>query len=177
MCVSFKTPSIKSGMMTPWSILYGSPMIFMYDLDLGKQGLSIEFRSTFLMFFKYFLIVDKLRSFASLFVVIMILLLVTWMKSVMIFDLEFFRHLLMLEVWMCAELTINSMFGLVIGIMTSFLDSPLVVILILGFLLLSLLFFAFNIFPTSFANKEGNASLTHKTSSMFDEIFALKACV
>ena len=78
---------------------------------------------------------------------------------------------------MCAELTINSMFGLVIGIMTSFLDSPLVVILILGFLLLSLLFFAFNIFPTSFANKEGNASLTHKTSSMFDEMLVFEAYV
>jgi len=78
---------------------------------------------------------------------------------------------------MCAELTINSAFGLVIGTMTSLLDSLLVVMLILGFLLLLLLFFAFNIFPTSSADKEGNASLTHRTSSMFDEIFALEACI
>jgi len=47
--------------------------------------------------------------------------------------------------------------------------------LILGFLLSLLPFFTFNIFSTLFADKEGNASLTHKTSSMFDEIFALEA--
>jgi len=73
-------------------------------------------------------------------------------------------------------LTINSAFDLAIGIMTSFLDSSLVIILILGFLLPTLLFFAFNIFPTSSADKEGNASLTYKTSSMLDEIFDFEAC-
>ena len=60
--------------------------------------------------------------------------------------------------------------------MTSFLDSPLVIILILGFLLPTPLFFAFNIFPTSSANKEGNTSLTHKTSSMLDKIVDFEAC-
>ena len=41
-CESFKTPSIISGDMTPNSLEYGSPMIFIYDLDLGRQGLSME---------------------------------------------------------------------------------------------------------------------------------------
>ena len=35
-CNSFKTPSIISGDMTPNSLKYGSPVIFMYDLDLGR---------------------------------------------------------------------------------------------------------------------------------------------
>ena len=60
--------------------------------------------------------------------------------------------------------------------MTSFLDGPLVIMLSCGFFLLSLLFFTFNIFPTSSADKDGNVSLTHKTSSMLDEIFILEAC-
>jgi len=68
---------------------------------------------------------------------------------------------------------INSALTLVIGIIASFLDSPLVVMLILGFLLLMLLFFAFNIFPTSLANKAGNASFTHRTSSIFDKVFVM----
>ena len=72
---------------------------------------------------------------------------------------------------------INSVFDLAIGIMTSFLDGPLVVILILSFLLPTLLFFAFNIFPTLSTDKEGNASLTRKISSMLDEIFDFKAYV
>ena len=71
---------------------------------------------------------------------------------------------------------INSAFDLAIGIMTSFLNGPLVVILILSFLLPTPLFFTFNIFPTLSADKEGNASLTHKTSSMLDEIFDFEAC-
>jgi len=70
---------------------------------------------------------------------------------------------------------INSAFDLAIEIMTSFLNGPLVIILILGFLLPTPLFFAFNIFPTSSADKEGNAFLTHKTSSMLDEIFDFEA--
>jgi len=35
-CDSFKTPSITSGVRTPDSLEYGSPMIFMYDLNLGR---------------------------------------------------------------------------------------------------------------------------------------------
>ena len=77
---------------------------------------------------------------------------------------------------MCAELTINSALVLVIEIMTSLLDCPFVIMLILGFLEPPLLFFAFNIFPTLSADKEGNASFTQITSSMFDEMFALEAC-
>ena len=71
---------------------------------------------------------------------------------------------------------INSAFDLAIEIITSFLDDPLVIILILGFLLSTPLFFAFNIFSTSSANKKENAFLTHKTSSMLDKIFDFEAC-
>jgi len=76
---------------------------------------------------------------------------------------------------MWAELTINSVLVLVIGIMTSLLDYPLVIVLILGFFVPPLLFFAFNIFPTSSADKVGNASFTRITSSMLEELLALEA--
>ena len=152
-------------------------MTFIYDLDLGRHRLSIKSELTLLMFLRNFLIGDKSRSFASLLVVITILLLVIQMKSVMMSDLEFFRHLLTLVMWIWAELTINSVICLVIGIMTSFLNGPLVVILILGFLLPFLLFFAFNIFPTSSTNKEGNTSLTCKTSSMLYKTLDFEAYI
>ena len=96
-CKSFKTPLIISGDMTFNSLEYRSPMIFIYDLDLGRQGLSMESGLIFWMFFKYFSIVDKLRLLAGLFVVMMIPLTLNRMKSAKMFDLEFFKHLLMLE--------------------------------------------------------------------------------
>ena len=67
------------------------------------------------------------------------------------------------------------MFIFAMGIMTSFFDSPLVIILILDFLLPLPLFFTFNIFPTSLADKEENASLTCKTSSILYKMFDFKA--
>ena len=145
-------------------------MIFIYNLDFGRWGLSIESGSIFCIFLRYFSIVDKLRLFADLLVVIIILLFVLQMKSVIMSDLEFFRHLLTLAMWMWAELTINSAICLAISMMTSFLNSPLVIMLILGFLLPSLLFFIFNTFPTSSADKAGNASLTHTMSSMHERL-------
>ena len=69
-------------------------MIFIYDLDFGRHGLSIKSESTFCMLLRYFSIVDKLRLFASLLVVMTIPLFVLQMKSVTMSDLEFFRHLL-----------------------------------------------------------------------------------
>ena len=167
-------PSILSGVITPCSVLYRSPTIFIYNLDLERCKPSIESELTLLMFFKKFSVVAKLNTFASLFIVMMILLLVKQMKSATIFNLEFFKHLLMLEMWICTELMINSVLDLAIGIITSFLDGPLVVMLILDFFLPSLLFFTFNIFSTSFTDKAENASLTHKTSSMLGEIFNFK---
>ena len=71
-------------------------MIFMYDLDFGRHGLSIESELTFWMLLRYFSIVNKLRLFTGLLVVIMIPLFVIRMKSVTMSDLEFFRHLLTL---------------------------------------------------------------------------------
>ena len=77
---------------------------------------------------------------------------------------------------MWAELTINSALALVMGIMTSLLDCSLVVMLILDFFISPLLFFTFNIFPTSSADKAGNASFTQITSSMFVDLMTLEAC-
>ena len=71
-------------------------MIFIYDLDFGRCGLSIESESTFCMLLRYFSIIAKLRSFAGLLVVMMIPLFVLQMKSATMSDLEFLRHLLML---------------------------------------------------------------------------------
>ena len=96
-CNSFKTPSIILGDMTPNSLKYGSPVIFMYDLDLGRGGLSMESGLMFWMLFKYFSIVDRSRSLVGLLVVIMIPLTLNQMKSVKMFDFEFFKHLLTLE--------------------------------------------------------------------------------
>ena len=95
---SFKTSSMRSGVMTPNSLEYRSLMIFMYDLDLERQGLLMESRLMFLMFFKYFSIIDKSRSLAGLLIVIMIPLTLIQMKSAIISDLEFFRQLLTLEI-------------------------------------------------------------------------------
>ena len=87
-----------------------------------------------------------------------------------------FRHLLILAIYRLAEFTINSVFDFAIGIITCFLDSFLVIMLILGFFYLLLLFLALIIFPTSLANKDGKASLICKISSMFGKILALEAC-
>ena len=96
-CDSSKTAFMTSGVRTPDLLKYGSPTIFIYDLDLGRRGLSMESGLTFWTLFKYFLIVDKLRSLVGLFVVMTIPLTLIQMKSVMMSDLEFFRHLLILE--------------------------------------------------------------------------------
>ena len=71
-------------------------MIFIYDLEFGRCGLLIKSELTFWMLLRYFLIVDKLRLFAGLLVVITIPLFVIQMKSATISNLEFFRHLLTL---------------------------------------------------------------------------------
>ena len=96
-CKSFKTPLIISEDKTPNSLEYGSLVIFMYNLDLGRRGLLMESRLTFWTLFKYFLIVDKSRSLAGLLVVMMIPLMLNQIKSAKMFNLEFFKHLLMLE--------------------------------------------------------------------------------
>ena len=80
-CESFKTPLIISGVMTPNSLEYGSPTIFMYNLDLGKWELLMESRFTFWIFFKYFSIIDKLRLLAGLFIVMIIPLILNQIKS------------------------------------------------------------------------------------------------
>ena len=161
--------------MTSWSILYRSPMIFIYDLDFGRCRLSIEFESTFYMLLRYFSIVDKLRLFTGLLVVMMIPLFVLQLKSVTMSDLEFFRHLLTLIMCMWAELMINSVIWLAIGMMTFFLDSSLVIMLILGFLLPSPLLLIFNTFLTLSIDKAENASLIYTMSSIYKR-FDFEAC-
>ena len=81
------------------------------------------------------------------------------MKSAMMTDLVFFRHLLMLTMLELAELMINSVFDLAMGIIICFLDGPLVVMLILGFFCPSLPFVTLIILPTSSADNSGNMSL------------------
>jgi len=56
---------------------------------------------------------------------------------------------------------------------TYFLDSSLVIILILGFFL-PLLLFALIILLTLSADKDRNASLIHKTLSIFDEMLVFE---
>ena len=46
-CESFKTLSIILGDMTSNLLKYRSPIIFIYDLNLGRQELSMESRLTF----------------------------------------------------------------------------------------------------------------------------------
>ena len=46
-CKFLSTPLMISGDMTSNLLEYGSPMIFIYDLDLGRWGLSMESGLTF----------------------------------------------------------------------------------------------------------------------------------
>ena len=134
-------------------------MIFRYNLDFGRQGQSILSEFILLMFFMYFSMIDKLDMLAGLFVVIMTPSFVRQMKSAMMTDLAFFRHLLMLAMLELAELMINSVFDLAMGIIICFLDGPLVVMLILGFFYPSLPFVTLIILPTSSADNSENVSL------------------
>ena len=70
---------------------------------------------------------------------------------------------------------INLAFDFAIGIMTCFLNGPLVITLILGFFCLLLLFLALIIFPTSSADKAENASLICNTSSILGDMLAFGA--
>ena len=64
------TLSMKSEVMRLFSILCRSPTIFRYDLDLGRQELSIESELMLEIFLMYFSIIDKLEAFTGLFIVI-----------------------------------------------------------------------------------------------------------
>jgi len=68
-CNSLTTLLMKSRVMRLFSILYKSPTIFRYDLDLGRRGLSIESKLMLEIFLMYFSIVDKSEVFAGLFIV------------------------------------------------------------------------------------------------------------
>ena len=46
-CEFLSTPSMISGDMTPNLLKYGSPIIFIYDLNLGRRELSMESGLTF----------------------------------------------------------------------------------------------------------------------------------
>ena len=156
---SLSTPLTISGVMTLFSIIYGSLSIFKYDLDLERWELSIESKLILLIFFKYFSIMVKSEELAGLFIVIVTFSFVTQIKSVITFDLIFFRHLLTWVICWWAKLTINSAFNFAIEIIICFLDGLLVVILTLGFFFPLLQFFALIIFLTLLANKARNASL------------------
>lgn len=127
------------------------------------------------IFFKKFSILESSDSLAGRFVVMITPLLDKRMKSAMTSELEFFKCSLMLAIILCADLVINSALGFVIGMMTSFLDGPLVVIFNLGFFLPSLPFLTFKILSTSSADKDGKASFTQRMSSTL-EVLDLEAC-
>ena len=112
-----------------------------------------------LMFFMYFSMINKSDMLAGLFVVIMTLSFVRWMKFAMMSDLAFFRHLLILAILELVELMINSVFNLATGIIICFLNSPLIVMLILGFFCLLLLFVTLMILSTSSTDNSEKASL------------------
>ena len=46
-CKFLSTPSMISADMTPNLLEYGSPIIVIYDLNLGRRGLSMESGLTF----------------------------------------------------------------------------------------------------------------------------------
>ena len=127
------------------------------------------------IFFKKFSILESLDSLAGWFVVMITPLLDKRMKSAMTSELEFFKCSLMLVIILCTDLVINSALGFVIGMMTSFLDGPLVIIFNLGFFLPSLPFLTFKILSTSLADKDGKASFTQRMSSTL-EVLDLEAC-
>ena len=129
-----------------------------------------------LMFFTYFLMVDKSDMLAGLFVVMMTPSFVRWMKSAMMSDLMFFRYLLMLVMLELAELMINLVFDLAMGIIICFLNGPLVVMLILGFLCSLLLFVTLMILSTSSADNSGKVSLIRRMSLTLREMLAFEAC-
>ena len=125
----------------------------------------------------YFSMIDKSDMLAGLFVVMMTPSFVRQMKSAMMSDLVFFKHLLMLAMLELAKFMINSVFDLAMGIIICFLDGPLVVMLILGFFCPSLLFMTLMIFPTSFADNSGKISLMRRTFLTLREMLAFEACM
>jgi len=114
---------------------------------------------------------------AGLFEVMMTPSFVRQMKSAMMSDLAFFRHLLVLAMLELAELMINSVFDLAMGIIICFLNGSLVVMLNLGFFCPSLLFVILIILPTSSTDNSGKVSLMQRTSSTLGEMLAFEACV
>ena len=127
-----------------------------------------------LMFFTYFSIIDKLDILAGLFVVIMTPLFVRQIKSAMISDLAFFRHLLMLAMLELAKLMINSAFDLAMGIIICFLNNPLIVMLILGFFCPSLPFMTLMILSTLSTDNLEKVSLMQRMSLTLGEMLAFE---
>ena len=121
--------------------------------------------------------INKSDMLAGLFVVMITLSFVRWMKSAMMSDLVFFKHLLMLVMLELAELMINSVFNLAMEIIICFLNGPWIVMLIMGFLCLSLLFITLMILSTSSADNSGKVSLMQRMSSTLGEMLAFEACI
>jgi len=92
-----------------------------------------------LMFLIYFLIILRLKRTATLLVIIMILWWLIQIKSAKISDLIFFSFLLMLVIFLLKDAKNLTEFVLLMGIITCFLDRPLIVILIHSFSFFDLL--------------------------------------
>ena len=93
---SLSTPLTISRVMIPSFIIYGSLSIFKYNLDFGRQGLLIKSELILLILLIYFLTVVKSEGLASLFIVMLTSSFITQIKSAIMSDLIFFRHLLIL---------------------------------------------------------------------------------
>ena len=97
--VSLRTSSTKLGVIILLSIECRSPIIFKYNLDLGRRELSIKSETILLIFQMYFSIVVKLEELASLLIVMLTPSFETQRKSVITSDLIFLRQLLMLAIY------------------------------------------------------------------------------
>ena len=69
--VFLRIPLMKLGVMMLLSIECGSPIIFKYDLDLGRRGLSIKSEVILLILLMCFSIVVKSEELAGLLIVIL----------------------------------------------------------------------------------------------------------
>jgi len=81
-----------------YSETYGSPVIFKYDLDFGRQGLSMKSELISLLLFRLFLMTFKSNTVIGLLVIMIILSLILQIKLAEISDLISFRHLLILMI-------------------------------------------------------------------------------
>ena len=140
---------------------YRTSMIFKYDLDYGNLGDSTCSVLTYTELLTYFSIAWRSNRLAILLVVMIIPLFSTWIKSATMFNLMFFRTLLMFMTWVLESLMKLLVLLMFMGTMTYFCNGLLVVMLIFGFGFLVPLMIFWTILIFLFWRLE-NASLSFK---------------